>query len=190
MDHGIELTRTVTCPMPDKHRMLKDMDEQLFRSITGSLSWFAISMRYDIAHTVTRLQSQNQEPIVGALHDAMRVAAYVGSTADSRLGGNVCTGENKVRYYSDSDHGGDRGVTARSHTLTGVMLLTLLNDIPVQWRSKKQPETVASPAHAEIYACSEAVKEAKWLQWVATDLGIELPWPFIGHWLCKWTTSK
>ena len=44
VDHNIELTRTVTCPMPDKHRMLKDRtplgsgDEQLFGSITESLS--------------------------------------------------------------------------------------------------------------------------------------------------------
>ena len=36
-----------------------------------------------------------------------------------------------------------------------------------------------SPAREEIYACSEAVKEAKWLQWVASDLGMELPWPLV-----------
>jgi hypothetical protein len=49
-----------------------------------------------------------------------------------------------------------------------------MNGVPVHWRSKKQPKSVYSPAHAEIYACSEGVKEARWLQWVAYDLGIEL----------------
>lgn len=180
-DHGIELDAGVTCPMPDKSHIYNDTtplstaDCKDYKSLVGGLSWFAISLRYDIAHSVTRLQQYNDSPTVGAMNAAIRVAAYVGSTADFRLGGAVQTGENTTRYYSDSDHGGDRGMTTRSHT--GVMLL--LNNVPVHWRSKKQPKTVVSPAHAEIYACSEAVREARWLQWVARDLGMDLSWPFV-----------
>ena len=183
IDHDIELDAGVTCPMPDKSHIhsnstpLSSTERSEYKSIVGGLSWFAISLRYDIAHSVTRLQQYNDEPTVGAMNDAIRVAAYVGSTANFRLGGAVRTDleGNTTRYYSDSDHGGDRDMTSRSHT--GIMLL--LNDVPVHWRSKKQPKTVVSPAHAEIYACSEAVREARWLQWVASDLGMELPWPVV-----------
>ena len=36
-----------------------------------------------------------------------------------------------------------------------------------------------SPAHAEIYACSEGVKEARQLQWILADMGVELTWPIV-----------
>jgi len=100
---------------------------------------------------------------------------YLSTTADFKLGGKVMYGTDSVKYYTDSDHAGDRGLTTKSHT--GIMLV--LNGVPVHWRSKKQPKTVLSPAHAEIYACSEGVKEARAFQWVASDLGIELPWPMV-----------
>ena len=80
-----------------------------------------------------------------------------------------------VKYYTDSDHAGDKGMTTKSHT--GIMLV--LNGVPVHWRSKKHPKTFSSPAHAEIYACSEGIKEARAFQWVASELGMNLPWPMI-----------
>ena len=76
-------------------------------------------------------------------------------------------------YYTDSDHVGDRKLGTRSHSA----FMAKLNGIPVHWRSRKQPKTVLSPAHAEIYACSEGVKEARQLQWILADMGVELPWP-------------
>jgi hypothetical protein len=176
-DHNIELTDTVTCPMPDKDSIFKSEGEvlsgdelEMFKSMTGSLSWFGISLRYDICHSVSRTQQFSESPTRGALNAAIRIAAYVGSTSDFRVGGKVCSGVTKVEHYTDSDLGGDGRVTSRSHT--GIM--SLMNGVPVHWRSKKQPKTVYSPAHAEIYACSEGVREARWLQWVAADLGIDL----------------
>ena len=64
-----------------------------------------------------------------------------------------------MEYFTDSDHAGDKELTCRSHS--GVILT--LNDIPIHWRSKKQPKTVISTAHAEILACSEGLKEARWI---------------------------
>jgi hypothetical protein len=176
-DHDIELTNTVSSPMPDKSRIHKVDGEELsseeietFKSMTGSLSWFGISLRYDICHSVGRVQQFSENPTRAALNAVIRIAAYVGSTADFQVGGKVCYGKTRVEHYSDSDLGGETKLTCHSHS--GYM--TLMNGIPVHWRSKKQPKTVFSPAHAEIYACSEGVKEARWLHWVAADLGIGL----------------
>ena len=74
---------------------------------------------------------------------------YLGCTSEFKLGGAIGKGENRMSYYTDSDHAGDEKLTRKSHT--GVMIL--MNDIPIHWRSKRQPKTVHSPAHAEIYAC-------------------------------------
>jgi hypothetical protein len=78
-----------------------------------------------------------------------------------------------MEYYTDSDHVGDRRLGTRSHST----FIALLNSIPVHWRSRKQPRTILSPAHAEIYALSEGVKEARQLQWVMSEMGLVLFWP-------------
>ena len=62
--------------------------------------------------------------------------------------------------HSDSDYAGDPVLGTRSQS--GVIIL--MNGIVIHWRSKKQPKTVISPAAAEIYAASEAVRELRWVQ--------------------------
>ena len=176
-DHDIIITKAVTCPMPSRAHILNKptlLDKEgikTFRSIVGVLSFYAVSLRYDIARSVCRVQTYQQEPTQGALEAAIRIAMYVGSTAGFRIGGPVKHGINKMEYFTDSDHAGDKELTYRSHS--GVMIT--LNDIPIHWRSKKQPKTVISPAHAEIFACSEGLKEARWITWIMQDLHIPIP---------------
>ena len=142
----------------------------MFRKLVGSLGFYAVSLRYDIARSVTRVQQMQAAPTQGALEAAIRIACYVGCTADFKIGGPVVSKINDIQYYSDSDHAGDPGMTYHSHT--GLMIT--MNDIPIHWRSKRQPNTVTSPAHAEIFACSELLKEANWVRWVAQDLQIHV----------------
>jgi hypothetical protein len=49
--------------------------------------------------------------------------------------------------------------------------------MPVSWRSNKQPVTSISSAQAEIYALSEACKDARLTLWVAEEMGIGVKWP-------------
>lgn len=175
-DQGIEVHSEVECPMPDhrhignKPHLLDEDGVAAYRSLVGSMGWFAISMRWDVAHAVSRLQSQVQAPTEGACDSAVRVAAYLKSTTDFRLGGKVPRGINSITCHSDSDYAGDSTLGSKSHS--GAMIL--MNGIPIHWRSKKQPKTVLSPAAAEIYACSEAVRELRWVYQIAQDMGIEV----------------
>ena len=179
IDQGIEVRKEVTCPMPDRNSILRDstvLDSKgktKYKSLTGKLSWFATSLRYDIAHAVSRLQQFNDKPTVSCMNAAVRVASYVSCTDKFKLGGESVYG-NSFTYYCDSDHAGDRQLTLRSHT----GMIAFINNIPIHWRSKKQPKTVISPAMAEIYALGEAVKEFQWVNWQAEDLGIKPPSPF------------
>ena len=99
-DHNIVVNTTVTCPMPTRSRICKDSEllsvEEAtdYRALVGSLSWFAISLRYDIAHSVSRLQQLSQNPTKSAYSEAVRVAAFIGSTSDFKLGGRIISGEN------------------------------------------------------------------------------------------------
>ena len=176
-DNNITLTKEVECPMPSRHAMLKkdrllNAEEiKQFRSLVGSLGFYSVSLRYDISRSVCRVQQMQSAPTEGALEAAIRIAAYVGCTSDFRIGGAVVNHLNEVEYYTDSDHAGDAGITYRSHT--GIMIT--LNDIPIQWKSQQQPKTVLSPAEAEIFACSEGLKQANWVRWIAKDLQIKFP---------------
>ena len=90
------------------------------------------------------------------------------------LSGNIDGGgEDQYEVYSDSDHCGNRHMSSRSHS--GV--LVLLNGVPIFWRSNKQPKTSLSPAEAEIYAMSEAVRDSRNVTWVLEDMGVTVVWP-------------
>ena len=43
----------------------------------------------------------------------------------------------------------------------------------------RQPSTADSPACAEIYAMKEGVRDARLFHWVADEMGIDAPLPFV-----------
>ena len=53
----------------------------------------------------------------------------------------------------------------------------MLDGMPVFWRSNKQPKTSLSSACAEIYALSEACKDAKLRMSVHRDIGRHVSYP-------------
>jgi hypothetical protein len=52
------------------------------------------------------------------------------------------------------------------------------NKMPVQWMSKEQPKTCFSSAASEVFAFSEAVKDARLLLWRAEELGVNVKYQF------------
>ena len=55
---------------------------------------------------------------------------------------------------------------------TGVIFLA--NGVPIHWRSNKQPMTATSSAMAEIYALSEACRDANLIMWKHQEMGGEV----------------
>ena len=59
-EHGIEVHSEVSCPMPDKwhlgrnEELLDAEGKAVFKSMMGSFGWWSISLRYDIAQSVSR----------------------------------------------------------------------------------------------------------------------------------------
>ena len=100
-----------------------------------------------------------------------RVLKYVSATSNFKITGIYSPRKDIFKYYSDSDHAGDMPITTHSHTGT----IATINDVPIFWRSKKQPKTSRSSAEAEIYALSETLADIRLLQWRMNDIGIEVP---------------
>ena len=114
-------------------------------------------------------------PDVGAWKALVHLLGYLTDTTAFRIGGEVECQEDVFEFYVDSDHAGDRLSSSRSQT--GYLLF--LNSFPVDWCSRKQPDTSVSPAEAEIYAMHEAVVACRLIQWVAEEMGMSVEWPFL-----------
>ena len=78
----------------------------------------------------------------------------------------------ELLLYTDSDWAGDKD-SRKSITGYGVFLF----GCPISWKSRQQPIIALSSSEAEIYACSEAVKEIIHLSKVMKNLGgkVKLP---------------
>ena len=99
-------------------------------------------------------------PTLGTVKSLKVIAGYLRKTTDFRLGGTMLLGmDDQFSTFIDSGHHGDRLTTSKSQT--GVLIL--LNEIPVHWRSNRQPKTADSPACAETYALKECVRDKKTL---------------------------
>ncbi len=60
--------------------------------MVGKMGWFAMSWRGEVAHAVNRLQQFKSIPTKGALNAALRVASYIASNANFRIGGGRLEG--------------------------------------------------------------------------------------------------
>ena len=131
-------------PMPSKHllhsdaTLLSDNEASIYRHFIGTLNYFSRATRFDIFLAVSRLSSKMSCPDAGSWKALVHLLGYLVRTVDFRIGGEV---------QDDSDHAGDRQMNSRSQT--GYLLF--LNSFPVDWCSRKQPNTSVSPAQADIY---------------------------------------
>ena len=166
-------------PMPSKSLFhsdpapLSDNGSALYRHAVGTLIYFSRTTRFDIAFAVSRLGSKMCSPDGGAFKALMHLLGYMSRTIHFRIGGTV-RDDCEYSFYCDSDHAGDRKSTTRSQT----GYIAFLNSFPIDWCSRRQPETSVSPAQAEIYAMQEAVQGFKLLLWVSEEMGLAVSWPF------------
>jgi hypothetical protein len=186
-EHDVQGVMGVECPMPSREILTGDTtpvspaEHKWYRSVVGTMNWYAVATRWDIAHAMSRLGGYMHAPTRGAIKAAKRVMQYLKATEDFKISCVVGAG-NVWERYVDSDHAGDREYTpqggedhngTRSHT--GVVIT--LNGMPVVWRSNKQPVTAVSSAVAEIYALAEAVRDSKLAAYRMEELGREMVWP-------------
>ena len=134
----IQANPLIMCPMPESKALWSD-DETLneteaswYWSQIGSLNYFAMTTRYDIAHAVSRLSQCAANHTRASYTALVGVIKYLINTPNHNLIGKVVT-RDKLEIYSDSDHARVKPHTMKSHT--GSMII--LNGAPIQWISKK-----------------------------------------------------
>jgi hypothetical protein len=171
--------RVVSSPMPNRNVLAEgktlenDNEIAWCKSVIGGLQHFVRSLRWDIAHAVSRLAQDMEKPTEGTVRQIERIAGYLKGSLDFSLKGVRGLGDDEMCVFTDSDHHGDPKRTCKSQT--GVMIT--LNGVPVHWRSNRQPKTSLSPTEAEVYALSVGVKDGLWTGWVSEEMGCKVEWP-------------
>ena len=135
-------------------------DNELYRSIIGSIMYAAQLCRPDVLHAVCRLSRYLNEPTKVHMTQAKRVLTYLyttknnGITYGRKIHGMI--GHNIIFGYADADFASD--VDSRKSTTGWVFMF---NGGAISWRSHQQSITALSTSEAEYMSLSDAAKEAR-----------------------------
>jgi hypothetical protein len=171
----MENANGVSSPMDPNVRLENDTcedkpaDKQLYLSIVGSLMYAALGTRPDISFAVTSLSPHNETPLMTHLTAAKRVLKYLKKTADIRLFFPIKTSTTKATFklqgFTDSDWGGNR----TNRKSVGGFIFTN-NTTPISWQARSQSVVALSTLEAEYVACSDATREALWINRLREDI--------------------
>jgi Reverse transcriptase (RNA-dependent DNA polymerase) len=148
--------------------LLSLADQTLYRSGVGTLLQFANKTRPDIANPVRELSKGMDKATPAAMKEMLRIIKYVISTKDNGLKvkpTNLMNKKWRLRIFSDSDWASSKD---NRKSITGFVIF--LQESPILWKSQSQKCVSLSSTEAEYYACSEAVKEIKFLVQVMESL--------------------
>jgi len=149
-------------------------DQSLYRSGVGMLLYLVKYSRPDISNAVRELSKGMKEPTPSAFKEMKRVLKYVIDTKEKGLKMEPKTGDEgnwNMTVYTDSDWAGDKD-TRRSVSEYVIFLL----NCPIMWKSRQQKVSLSS-SEAEIYACSDAAKEIKFVYQILVTMGIKVKLP-------------
>ena len=113
----------VESPMPNRHALEQDIElasaaeQKWSRSRHMSVSFFAISSRFDVSQTVSRLAQKMAHPTVSTTAGLKRQIVYLVYKPTFTL--IVCRAnrtDNGYGFYVDSEHGDDQPYSSRSQT--------------------------------------------------------------------------
>lgn len=143
-------------------RQLNTQEHKRFRQIIGKLSYIAQTTRPDIAYSVNLLTHYLAQPYHHHLTASIKILKYLNIHKDNCLvfGKHSYNDINQmhIKVYSDANYANAKD----RKSISGIILL-LNNDI-ICWQTKKQSIIALSTAEAELYAATEAIKDALWLQ--------------------------
>ena len=184
---GLENVNTVTLPMdpgihlsksqsPNAESEKDDKANIPYCELIGSLMYTAIATHPDTAHTVTALSQFLENPGRAHWQAAQRVLKYLKGMGDFglmySLADSIGMPAEKPVGYTDTDF----ALQEHRHSVSGYTFL--VHGGAASWSSKTQAVIVLLSREAEYITSTHAVKKAKWLGMLFSEIGIEAPQPF------------
>ena len=146
--------------------LLNKTEHHKYRSLVGSLQYFANCLRPDVAHAANTLAQVAHCPRERHWQAALHCLKYLSGTPDLALHYHADTQGQTLLGYTDSDFAGCKG-TRKSTT---GWIFTMAGG-PVAWKSKRQEVITLSSCEAEYRALTNTVQEAMWLRDLLAELG-------------------
>ena len=162
INSGTKLTKEMS---PTTAEEISEMNVIPYRSAVGSLIYLVTGTRPDIAVAVGEVAKYSNNPGKQHWMAVKRILRYLKETVN--LGINCDPDSTELVGYSDADWAGDLD-TRRSTT----GYLFKFGNVPICWKSKRQPTVALSTAEAEYMALSMAVQTVIWIRKLLKDFYI------------------
>jgi hypothetical protein len=156
---------TIGTPLEEHSHLVKGTEEEqidhpaLYQSLIGSLMYFVIGTRPDLAHTISFLSQFSSCPTQAHLTAALRVLRYIKTTAHWNLLYPPKRPLN-LEGYADASYGSN---LSDRRSYSGYIFR--LGDCAISWCSSKQTSVAVSTTEAEYVALSLAARQLTWLQY-------------------------
>jgi hypothetical protein len=171
--YGVQQQHGTLLPMAPKAKLFSRTDQQPltekpYRELVGALIYISVCTRPDISYAVGKLATFFSNPTDGHYEAALKVLRYLNATSSLglHLGGRRGNTDQSLTCYADSDFAEDEETRVSTSGFT-----IFLNSSLIAWGSKKQSTVATSTTEAEFLACTTALKETIWLQYLLLDLG-------------------
>ena len=175
----------------DESPKLTESEKSIYRSIIASMSYLAQQTRLDIMFAVNHLAQYSQDPRECDKVAAMRILGYLKENPDlgptyfrtTEVQGAMTSFLSETEVELDKDDApqgaadASWGTERNYKSRTGIIFRFAGG--PVTWYSGKQAPTAVSSAEAELYALSDAAKEAKFIRDVFQEIGIKHTGPTV-----------
>jgi hypothetical protein len=129
-----------------------------YQAVVGSLIYFSICTRPDIAYAVHKLTRAMSCPTEPFWKGAMHVLKYLAGTIEMGLQYSAAGCSPALQCFHDADYGGDKG-----HRKSTTGWVYIIGSAAVSWSSKLQPLVTLSTTEAEYLAAAMAIREGLWL---------------------------
>jgi hypothetical protein len=163
---------------PEPSDCIPEAEQTRFRSAIGILLYLTKHSRPEIANPVRELSKVMDGATPGQFKEMTRIVKYVLTTKAKGL--KLELDVNHKGWYleglSDSDFATDKDSRI---SVTGYVVYFC--GVPVAWRSRSQRSVTLSTSESELVACSELIKEIKFIIQVLTSVGIPVKLPVVCH---------
>ena len=178
---GLENAKPIYTPMDPRADLSKAKNKselhennELYRSIVGSIMYCVQLCRPDCMYAVSKLSRYLNEPTKAHMTQAKRCLIYLYTSREQGIiyGRKVhgIIGHSIIYGYADADFATD--VDSRKSTTGWIFMY---NGGAISWRSQQQSVTALSTSEAEYMALSDAAKEARSLLKINLSLENESP---------------
>jgi hypothetical protein len=135
--------------------------------MVGSLMYLMLATRPDLAYAVGAMSEFMAGPDEEHMSAVKRILRYVKGTADYQLTLGGDGGELELEGWSDADWAAN-DIDRKS--ISGYCFK--MGAGAVSWKSKKQTSVALSSTEAEYMALTHPTKEAMWIKFLLSHLGV------------------